>query len=499
MISSSGIISTVAGAGPHNGTVDNGPELPALDLFLERPQGVVVDSAGNLLVVAGGQVFRISPKGLANRWVTPCGCDAAGFSGDNGPAALALLEGGGGVALDPTGNLFIGDSGNYRVREVIGASSPPTITVSATQLTFVSDGVSNPAAQTITVNNTGAGMISWNMAVSPGASWLNLNPSSGLAPAAVAPGATSVTVSVGTAGLPAGTYSASISISSPSVAKSLVIPVVLSLGVTGVTMVENSATGQVDSSTYGVAPNSFLSIYSSNIGTAANPNLFPATNFQGLQVLFNGKAAPLYAVTPSANQINLVVPSELPNSGTATINVQNSTGLSQNITLTLAQDSVGVFRIPDSAHPNNGAVVFGGTTWLVMPTSTAAFYNFQTCTGKPAISSCAQPAKPGDNIVIYFTGGGLATPNGDPSGQPVPTGSVAPISGNPLYKTVENPIVTIGGIKATVQFSGIAPGTAAEYQLNTQIPLGVQPGDSVAVVFTFANSSDIVTIAIQSL
>ena len=265
-----------------------------------------------------------------------------------------------------------------------------------------------------------------------------------------------------------------------------------------ISAVENSATGQLASPSYGVAPNSFISIYSSNIGTVSNPSLFPATDFQGLQVLFNGKAVPLYAITPSANQINVVVPSELPSSGTTSINVQNSSGVSQDMTLTLAQDSVGVFRIPDSSHPNNGAVVLNGTTWLVMPASTAAFYNFQPCTGMPVIAVCAQPAKPGDNIAIYFTGGGLATPNGNPSGSPVPTGSLSPLSGNPLYQTVETPTITIGGLIAPVQFSGIAPGTAAEYQLNTQIPLGVQLGDSVPVVVKFANSSDTVTIAVQS-
>jgi uncharacterized protein (TIGR03437 family) len=259
--------------------------------------------------------------------------------------------------------------------------------------------------------------------------------------------------------------------------------------------VVNAAT-QIDA-THGVAPNSFISVYSSNIGTVSNPSLFPATSLQGLEVLFNGNPAPLYSVTPSANQINLVVPSELPGTGTVTVNVLNSFGMSANVALNLAKDSVGVFRIPDAAHPNNAAVELAGTLEVVMPASTAASYGFATCT-TPVTATCAQPAKPGDNIVIYFMGGGLATPNGDPAGQPVPTGSVAPANGNPLYKTIQTPTLTIGGIAAPVQFSGIAPGTAAEYQLNTQIPLGVQPGDSVQVMLTFANSSDSVTIAVRA-
>ena len=46
--------------------------------------------------------------------------------------------------------------------------------------------------------------------------------------------------------------------------------------------------------------------------------------------------------------------------------------------------------------------------------------------------------------MIYFTGGGLATPNGTPSGSPVPSGSVAPADGSTLYETVQTPtVVTI--------------------------------------------------------
>jgi uncharacterized protein (TIGR03437 family) len=100
--------------------------------------------------------------------------------------------------------------------------------------------------------------------------------------------------------------------------------------------------------------------------------------------------------------------------------------------------------------------------------------------------------------VIYFTGGGKATPNGEPNGKPVATGSVAPADGSVVYKTVATPALKIGGLDAPVLFSGIAPGTAAEYQINTTIPPGVTPSDDVAVVLTIGNSSDTVTIAVQN-
>jgi uncharacterized protein (TIGR03437 family) len=215
-------------------------------------------------------------------------------------------------------------------------------------------------------------------------------------------------------------------------------------------------------------------------------------------VLFNGTPVPLYTVIGADNLINLTVPSNLPVTGTATVKVQTSTGVSSSFTLPLGPADVGIFRLSaDAAHPIQGAVTVANSAWRVMPASTAAIYGFPACTGLAPAAACGQPAPTGTNIVIYFTGGGLATPNGAPSGQPVPTGTVAPADGSVIYETVQTPSVTIGGISAPVLFSGIAPGTAAEYQINTTIPAGVQPGDSVPVVVTFGNSSDTVTIAVQ--
>jgi uncharacterized protein (TIGR03437 family) len=68
-----------------------------------------------------------------------------------------------------------------------------------------------------------------------------------------------------------------------------------------------------------------------------------------------------------------------------------------------------------------------------------------------------------------------------------------------LYKTVETPTVTIGGVPAVVEFSGIAPGNAGQYQINLAVPSGVQPGDNVPLVVTMPDgSTDTVTIAITS-
>jgi uncharacterized protein (TIGR03437 family) len=167
----------------------------------------------------------------------------------------------------------------------------------------------------------------------------------------------------------------------------------------------------------------------------------------------------------------------------------------------LAADSVGIFRIADPSDKGrmNGAVLFTNTAWKVMPLSMAAALGLPSCASVTTASICGKPAQVGDQIEIYLTGLGKATPNGDPNGAVLPTGSLAPTNGSVLYKTVEMPVVTIGGVPALVEFSGIAPGNAGQYQINVQVPPGVQSGDNVTLQVTMPDgSTDTVTIAITS-
>jgi sugar lactone lactonase YvrE len=78
---------------------------------------VLVDPAGNVFLsdTNNNRVRRIAPDGVIT---TVAGGSAGGFAGDGGPAMQALLNKPRGLALDSTGNLFIADSGNARVRRV---------------------------------------------------------------------------------------------------------------------------------------------------------------------------------------------------------------------------------------------------------------------------------------------------------------------------------------------------------------------------------------------
>jgi uncharacterized protein (TIGR03437 family) len=253
-----------------------------------------------------------------------------------------------------------------------------------------------------------------------------------------------------------------------------------------------------------LAPGSFASVLGSSLGSIDQLAGFPATDFSGVSVTFNGIRAPLFHLIASAGQINLVAPSELPESGTVAVVVTTQAGTSASFTLSMAAAAPGIFVVPSSLNPKRrtAAVLFANTAWKVMPVALAQELNLPGNCHSGGISTaviCGEPAKPGDFIQIYMTGLGRATPNGDPAGIPLPTGTVAPADGKTVYLTVSQPSVAIGGVTAQVTFSGLAPGFAGLYQVNVQIPAGAPAGDDVPLNVTMPNgqADSSATIAIR--
>ena len=129
---SGGIITTIAG----NGTAGFG-DGPALNAELNSPSGIAFDSSGNLYI-ADTNNHRI--RKLSNGTITTvAGNGNAGFAGDGGAATSAELHSPYGVALDSSGNLYIADYSNHRVREVLNVVSSPT---TATITTVAGNGTS---------------------------------------------------------------------------------------------------------------------------------------------------------------------------------------------------------------------------------------------------------------------------------------------------------------------------------------------------------------------
>jgi sugar lactone lactonase YvrE len=116
---STGIISTVAGNGTAGFTGDGGAATSA---ELNVPDGVLVDGSGNIYISDHNNERIRKVTASTGKISTIAGNGTAGYSGDGGAATSAELNGPGGLALDGAGNLYIGDFGNNRVRKVTAST-----------------------------------------------------------------------------------------------------------------------------------------------------------------------------------------------------------------------------------------------------------------------------------------------------------------------------------------------------------------------------------------
>jgi len=92
---------------------------PAVQAQLNAPRALAVDSAGNLYIADSNnnRIRRVDASGIIT---TVVGTGTGAYSGDNGPATSATINYALGVCVDSSGNLYIGDTFNQRVRKVTG-------------------------------------------------------------------------------------------------------------------------------------------------------------------------------------------------------------------------------------------------------------------------------------------------------------------------------------------------------------------------------------------
>jgi sugar lactone lactonase YvrE len=114
-INTSGIISTYAGTGSCRGSLGNGG--PASSGSLCVPTGIALDHSGDLFIADTGHniVREVTTGGVIS---TFAGTGSIGSSGDGGPATKATLAGPTGVATDAVGDVYISDTGNSKIRIV---------------------------------------------------------------------------------------------------------------------------------------------------------------------------------------------------------------------------------------------------------------------------------------------------------------------------------------------------------------------------------------------
>jgi sugar lactone lactonase YvrE len=109
-----GTISTVAGTGDFRFSGDGGPAAAAA---LREPKGLAADESGNLFI-ADPHSHRVRRVTAGGTITTVAGNGYSATSGDGGPAAAAQLHAAAGLALDRAGNLYVADSEDHRVRKV---------------------------------------------------------------------------------------------------------------------------------------------------------------------------------------------------------------------------------------------------------------------------------------------------------------------------------------------------------------------------------------------
>jgi uncharacterized protein (TIGR03437 family) len=194
--------------------------------------------------------------------------------------------------------------------------------------------------------------------------------------------------------------------------------------------------------TAGVAPGEFISIYGSNLASTTQADGSFPFNLGGVQVMVNGRQAPIYVVSPT--QISAVIPFET-SEVIASIQVVNNNVPSNTVSSFVNLTAPGVFTNPA-----------GGLG------SAAALH------ADYSLVSASSPAQIGETIAVYLTGLGAVTPT-------VSDGTPGPSS--PPYSMATNTInVYVDNVQATTTFVGLAPALIGLYQINFAVPSGVSNG-----------------------
>jgi uncharacterized protein (TIGR03437 family) len=432
-VSANGTITILAGVVGNFGGGYSGDGGLASNARLSNPQGLALDSAGELYIAdTDNEVIRkISANGTIT---TVAGSNSAGFSGDGGAAVDAKLHSPQAVAVDSSGNLYIADNGNARVREVL-ANGPIT---------------------TIGGNGGSAGA---GCAVS-------LIPSGGPAVKAAICGVAGVAVNAaGDVYVADGDGQNLILLLTPP-------PGPPAVGQGGV--VSASAFGEFAS----VAPGSWIEIYGSNLApdtrgwTGSDFNGVNAPeSLDGTSVTIGGQ--PAYVSFISPGQVNVQVPSNIGTGSQPLIVTTQAGGAGNSYSVTVNAEEPGLLAPSSFKLGANQYVValFPDNTTYVLPTGAIA-----------GITS--RPAQPGDTIILYGIGFGAVTPS-------TPAGQLAE-----QLDTLAAPFhVFFGSIEASVAYDGLAPGFVGLYQFNVVVP-NVSSSDLVPLTFTLAGTQGAQTLYI---
>jgi uncharacterized protein (TIGR03437 family) len=221
----------------------------------------------------------------------------------------------------------------------------------------------------------------------------------------------------------------------------------------------------------GISPGEIVTIWGQSLGPAGltglqvNSNGTLSNSIGGVQVFFNGVAAPL--IYAAAGQLSAIVPYEVAGQTTVNVVVVYQGNASAPFPVAVAGIKPAIFTA-NASGSGQGAIL-----------------NHDYSLNGPS-----NPEARGQYVFIYGTGEGVTSP----------PGVDGRISGTPLPSVSLNCSATIGGVTATLNYCGEAPGaTAGLVQVNALIPQSVTPGAAVPVTITIGGvtSQSGVTVAVK--
>ena len=467
-IDSSGNITTVAGSGV-KGYGGDGALATSAAFF--NPVRAVVDNTGQIFIAdqSNHRVRKVDTKGIVT---TIAGTGSQGFSGDGGLATAAALNNPTGVALDVHGNLFIADQFNQRIRKV-DASGIITTVAGNGAAGFGGDG--GPALSAslnypggLIVDTSGniffADDLNFRVREASAAGNVTTVAGNGVQGFSGDGGAATAASLNGQFGVALDTSGNLL------IADSVNNRIRIVSGASPVTPVfpsiaVTSAASYQSGGSAGAIGAIFGLHLSTNLEGVKVATVTPLpTNLGGTSVTVNGIPAPLFAVVNTAGQEQINFQIPWEVSGQSTVSIVVNNGVASN---------AGV-NVPLSiAQP--GVFLIDGVNGAI-----------EHLDG--TLVSTASPAAPGEYVVVFADGLGPVSPS-VVTGQPTPP--------SPLSNAATTPTVTIGGLSANVVFSGEAPYFVALNQINVQVPPNAPSGSLDLIVSSNGVTSPPARIAVK--
>lgn len=197
--------------------------------------------------------------------------------------------------------------------------------------------------------------------------------------------------------------------------------------------------------TVGLSRNGFIALYGTNLSSTTLQNDKMPLTLGGVQVLINGRQAPIYYVR---SDVILCIPPFETTGSVASIQVINNNVPSDTRTVRIKDSTPGIYTNPA-----------GGVGIAIAQHVQDNSYS---------VITQQNPARPGETILLYLAGLGDVDP-------PVGTGVPAPTS--PLSYAVTQPIAVVDGEQATVGFAGLSPTLTGVYAMTVTIPSDIAPGN----------------------